>query len=63
MQIFVINATHEKIILEIIPLEYDCSDTVKIIEAKLENKVGIPCDRQCFVFAGKSLEDEKKLLE
>ena len=59
MQIFAINATHEKII----PLEYDRSDTVKTVKVKLENKVGIPCDRQCFVFAGKSLEDEKKLSE
>ena len=46
MQIFVINATHEKIF----SLEYDRSDTVKIIEAKLENKVGIPHNRRCIVY-------------
>ena len=59
MQIFALNATREKII----PLEYDCSDTVKTVKVKLENKVGIPYDQQRFVFAGKSLEDEKKISE
>ena len=59
MQIFAINATHEMII----PLEYDHSDTVKTVKVKLENKVGIPYDQQHFVFAGKTLEDEKKISE
>ena len=59
MQIFAINATHEMII----PLEYDRSDTVKTVKVKLENKVGIPYDQQRFVFAGKTLEDEKEISE
>lgn len=57
MQIFVITANSERAF----SLDYDCSDTVKSVKSKLENKVGIPLDRQRLTFAGNDLEDEKLL--
>ena len=59
MQIFVITANRERAF----SLDYDRSDTVKSVKSKLENKVGIPLDRQRLTFAGNDLEDEKLLSE
>ena len=59
MQIFVITANRERAF----SLNYDRSDTVKSVKSKLENKVGIPLDRQRLTFAGNDLEDEKLLSE
>jgi hypothetical protein len=36
-------------------------DMVEQIKKRIQSKVGIPCDQQCLVFAGKQLENGRTL--
>lgn len=58
MQIFMKTFTGRTI-----TLDAEQSDTVAILKSKLSEKEGIPADSQRMVFAGKNLEDSRKLSE
>ena len=53
MQIFVKTLTGKTITLEAEP-----TDGVEAVKIKLENRTGIPADRQRLIYAGKELKDE-----
>ena len=58
MQIFVRNLSGKTITLEV-----DNSDTVESTKCKIEDKDGLPVNRQCLVYGGREMQNDKRLVE